>query len=277
MLKYFSFLVVVCLAVACNNPQNTTQENNTTTESNNTTEQTTTTPPPAEPAYPFTQSLEEAHHKADFLSHEAIQFDLVLEFGGKERFRGTITTTTNSLQGCLAMENGNKIYYDGDVVRYSPALEKPGSVRFAAYTWPYFFLFPYKLSDPGTQWQPYADGELNGTTYEPHQLTFKAGVGDDPEDWYIVYANPQQQLIDVAAYIVTAGSSREEAEKDPHAISYHAYQEVEGVPIATHWTFWSWRKEGGLTEELGKASLSNIKFVNPDADFFKAPEDFKTT
>jgi len=225
----------------------------------------------------FVASVEEAHHRAAFLAKKAIQFDIVLTFGGNERLNGTILTTTDSRQGIITYKNGQKVYYDEDKVYYSPEMENPKRIRFAAYTWPYFFLFPYKLSDPGTNWAAYESTTLNDKEYLSQKLSFDPGTGDDPEDWYIAYADKEKHLIDVAAYIVTAGGSTQaEAEVDPHAIQYKDYTMVDGVPIATNWTFWSWRKEGGLTKELGAATLSNIKFVDVDDKTFVTPDNFAT-
>lgn len=223
----------------------------------------------------FVASVEEAHQRATFLSKKAIQFDIVLTFGGNERLNGTILTTSDSRQGVITYKNGQKVYYDGDNVYYSPEMENPERIRFGAYTWPYFFLFPYKLSDPGTNWAAYESTSLNEKEYLSQKLTFDAGTGDDPGDWYIAYADKETHLIDVAAYIVTAGGSTQaEAEVDPHAIQYKDYTIVDGVPIATNWVFWAWRKEGGLTKELGAAALSNIKFVETDEKTFVAPDNF---
>lgn len=223
----------------------------------------------------FVARVEEAHQREAFLAKKAIQFDIVLSFGGTERLNGTITTTTDSRNGMITYKDGSIIYFNDDKVFYSPEMENPKRIRFSAYTWPYFFLFPYKLSDPGTNWSPYESNTLNDKEYFTQKLTFDAGTGDDPNDWYITYIDKQKHLIDVAAYIVTAGgSTQEEAEEDPHAIQYQNYTMVDGIPIAQNWIFWEWRKEGGLTKELGAATLSNIKFIKVGENAFVAPDNF---
>lgn len=262
-------LLLLAFLYACNDTPKHTKEATKT--------QKTTTITPATPANPFVAKVETAHQKAAFLAKNAIQFDIVISFGGKERLNGTITTSTNSSQGIIDYKDGRKIYYHNDKVYFSPEMDNAASIRFAAYTWSYFFLFPYKLSDPGTHWNAYDNKLLNGQEYNSQQLTFAPGTGDDPDDWYIAYANKESNLMEVAAYIVTAHGTKEEAEKDPHAIQYKDYTMVDGIPFAQNWIFWGWRKEQGLTEELGQASLSNIKFVELTEEDFKAPEHFKTT
>ena len=223
----------------------------------------------------LTEKIEEAHSKHDFLSNDVVQFDIVLEFGGTERLNGTMTLATNSTAGKIAYKNGKELYYDQDKVFASPQTENTGSARFAAYTWSYFFLFPYKLSDPGTNWSEVSEVNLNGDVYNSQKLTFGAGIGDAPDDWYIAYSDPHTHLLKVAAYIVTAGGTTvEEAEEDPHAISYHDYKDLNGVALARSWKFWEWRKDSGLTRQLGKAELSNFTFLKAENVDLSAPEDF---
>lgn len=223
----------------------------------------------------FVGQVEEAHKKEDFLAHQAISFSIDLKFGGKERLKGKLTLLTGSGKGLIEYEDGKKIYQVNEKVFYSPDFEQTKNIRFDAYTWSYFFLFPYKLSDEGTVWQDYENPGLNGHLYEAQKLMFESGTGDAPEDWYVVYADTNTHLIEVASYIVTAHKSKEEAEKDPHAIKYEDYVNVNGVPIATKWTFWGWDEKEGLTKQLGEGTLSDVKFVNPEKGFFHPPLDFK--
>ena len=224
----------------------------------------------------FNQKIEKAHQTKKFLSKEAIQFDLKLEFGGTEKMTAQFTMRTNSSQGVIAFANGAKIIVDSDKVFYSPTIPNEASVRFDAYTWGYFFLFPHKLSDPGTIWTSYVNKEKDSEKYFTKKLTFASGTGDAPDDWYVVYANATSNLIEKAAYIVTLQSGKEEAEKNPHAIQYKDYKEISGIQIATKWIFWGWKEDKGLTDELGHATLTNIQFVQVDPNYFKPGLNFKT-
>jgi hypothetical protein len=224
----------------------------------------------------FTERVEKAHLAKDFLAKEAIQFDLKLEFGGKERVNAKFTILTNSSKAVIEYKNGAKIIVDKDKVSYASTIPNEESVRFDAYTWSYFFLFPYKLTDPGTVWNTYSNKEKDSDNYLTEKLTFTSGTGDAPDDWYIVYADATTNLIEKAAYIVTVKSGKEEAEKNPHAIQYLEYTVIDGIPIATKWAFWGWQEGKGLTDEIGHATLTNIKFVKIDPDYFTPGIDFKT-
>jgi hypothetical protein len=222
----------------------------------------------------FIDLTEKAHEKQAFLTNEAIQFNLKLAFGGTERMDAKFTLLTNSSKGVIEYKNGTKIIFDENKIFHSAGIQNVESVRFDAYTWSYFFLFPYKASDSGTIWNLYENKEKDHENYLSEKLTFSAGTGDAPDDWYVVYANKETHLIEKAAYIVTYNGSKEEAEKNPHAIQYSDYKEVAGIPIATTWTFWTWKAGEGLKEELGNATISAIKFVAVDQNYFKPGADF---
>lgn len=223
------------------------------------------------------QQIEVAHQRADFLNQQAVQFKLRLYFGKAERLNGLLTLTTDSRKGRLELENGARIYYSDDKVYHSAGLEGSAATRFDAYTWAYFFLFPYKLSDEGTQWAERSIDALAGETYYRQKLTFSPGTGDAADDWYIVYTDTSTHRIEIAAYIVTASKSLAEASKDPHAIEYLNYKEVEGIPIAHNWRFWRWRENEGLSKQLGYAELSDFKFIRPKSDFFSLSPDLMET
>lgn len=224
----------------------------------------------------FTDKTEKAHQKELFSTKQAIQFDFNLEFGGKERMVSQITLLTNSNEGLIEYKEGAKIVFNKDKVFYSPNIPNEDAVRFDAYTWGYFFLFPYKLTDPGTIWNAYDNLEKDSANFLTEKLSFKSGTGDAPDDWYVVYADKTTNLLSKAAYIVTFKAGKEEAEKNPHAIQYLDYKEVDGVPIATKWIFWGWTEGTGLTEEIGHATLTNIKFITVTDDTFKTDATFKT-
>jgi len=227
------------------------------------------------PASTFATKIQEAHEKKEFLKKDVISFDLQLFFGGKERLNGKIKLATDGTKGRYSLKGGTELIFKHDSVLVSDNYSNQNRARFAAYTWSYFFLMPYKLNDPGTIWENYSDSLLNGTLYKTGKLTFEAGTGDAPDDWYIVYADPESMIMNTAAYIVTAGKSQEQAEKDPHAIQYSGYSEIDGIPIAHRWDFYAWRPKLGLNDTLGYAILENIHFDTFDELEINLDEGFK--
>ena len=222
----------------------------------------------------FVQKSTKAHNMSEFYRKEAISFDLNLIMGGTPRIQGKLTLLTNSSKGIFELSDGNTIIYNNGKVYHSPNIDKPEKVRFNAYTWSYFFLFPYKMADKGTVWSDFPTKKMSGTEYNVNKLTFEANTGDAPDDWYVVYTDKESNLVATAAYIVTFSKSQAEAEQNPHAISYSKYKEINNIPIATEWIFSNWNEAEGVLDTIGTGTLSNIKFVTPPASLFEPKTDF---
>jgi len=220
------------------------------------------------------QNIETAHQKEAFLQNEAITFDAVISFGGNEVFNANITITTLSDLAKITYQNGDEIYVNQQDIFVSPSLEKNPGVRFHAYTWTYFFLFPYKLNDSGTQWDYNFNTNETKTPFTTAKLSFEANTGDAPDDWYITYSDAKTNVLSHIAYIVTAGKTKAEAEADPHAIKYIDYTTIDGVPFAKKWEFYEWNLNDGLTNKLGSGEISNITFVKNFRSGFSIPKNY---
>lgn len=227
------------------------------------------------PAVTFAQSIENAHDKQAWKAKNAVSFDIELSFGGQQRFAAKITSLTNSTKVRIDKEDGSMLLYDGKKVYLSPADANDKGARFDMFTWQYFFAIPFKLTDPGTHWELLDSLQIDSTAYATGKLTFGQNTGDAPDDWYVIYQEPKTGLLHAAAYIVTLGKKKEKAEENPHAIVYKAYKKVDGIPLATKWTFHDWDKENGIGKQIGDATISNIQFSDAKDAFFTQPEDSK--
>ncbi len=235
------------------------------------TEETPTTPVDSS----FAGLIEQKHKKHDWYSHASLSCDFTLYFNDKLRTKGKLTMRTHAGMSKLELENGVSLYFDGqDAFVYPDSAEYPGArARFDVLTWPYFLAAPYKLKDPGAKLEPLANLNLNEQSYEAAKMIFTQAVGDTPEDWYILFRDPATQQLEALAYIVTFGKTLEEANADPHLIRYENYQEVEGIPLASRWTFWEWKEESGLGKQIGEAQLENFQFIDAEEEAdYKAPE-----
>lgn len=224
----------------------------------------------------FTNSIEEAHKKQAFLEKEMLQFDIQVAFGGNTILDAKVTQYTDGSKIRIDNKDNSFIVFDGDRVLMSPADADSGMARFHIFTWSYFLNLPYKLNDKGTIWSKVTNrawGEAQPFTSS--KLTFDNGVGDAPDDWYIIYKHPNTDILEGAAYIVTFGKEVAEAEKEPHAIKYDNFQYVADIPIATNWTFHMWEEAKGYGDKIGEATISNISFLNKNASLFQQPDSFQ--
>ena len=220
----------------------------------------------------FPEKIEQAHNKNKYSQKGAVTFDFLLYLRGKEHLIATYTALPDLSKIRMELDSA-VVVYDGDNVYQSPANAEIRGARFNLFTWPYFFAMPYKLTDPGTNWQPAEPDSILGRPFKTQKLTFDEGVGDTPDDWYIVFADPETYRMKAASYIVTFFQSKEKAEEDPHAIVYDNFNMIDNIPIATEWRVYIWREQSGLSEKIETAKLSNIRFVEHQPDLFIKPQN----
>ena len=226
---------------------------------------------PAEAAA-FAASIEAAHGKGPWAAAKALQARLSLTFGGRPALAGTILFRTNLAASRIELEDGTVAVFDGASAWVAPSSSKLERARFHLLTWPYFAALPMKLRDPGTHLRALGKRSLRGKPYEASRLTFDPGVGDTPDDWYVLYRDPSSGRLAAAAYIVTYGKEAAAASKEPHAITYEDYVPVGGAQVATTWKFWHWSEQGGITgQPIGGGKLSDLKFIEPAPDAFARP------
>jgi hypothetical protein len=217
-----------------------------------------------------------AHGVENWPKGYAVRADITVDFGTKRMIDGTLTATLDGSRVRLALKDGTVAVWDGADCWVSPVdtpLQKP---RFHVLTWSYFLLAPFKLNDAGTLLEPGRVRVIDGRPCSTARLTFDPGTGDAPDDWYLVYMDSGTGRLKAMAYIVTYGRSKEEAEREPHAIVFDDYATARGVQFATRWTFYRWSEARGIEgEPEGRATISNVKFVNPETDvtMFARPGD----
>lgn len=224
--------------------------------------------------HPFASPIERAHGHARWIDAEVFESGLTIRFGGQTLFDGTMTMTTDMGRVRLAASDGPVVVWDGTDAWVAPADAAIYEPRFQVLTWPYFLAVPMKLRDPGARLEPLGEQRLLDAPHDAARLTFDSGVGDTPDDWYIVYREAGSNRVKALAYIVTYGTALEKAEADPHAIVYDGFVEVDGVVIPTLWTFRMWSAELGIHgEPLGDAVLRDPRFLTSDPALFAPPPD----
>ncbi len=201
-----------------------------------------------------------------------LQARIRIEQGGKVTLEGTMTMEPASARARIDLKDGGTLVFDGTDAWVSPPELKLPQARFHLRTWPYFLCAPWKLGDPGVTMTPGPKRKLKGVECDTCKLTFAAGVGDTPDDWYVAYVDPQSHQLKALAYIVTYGSSAEKANTEPHVAVYEQLTDVDGFKVPSKLTFWNWNEEEGLVgESLGNASFESLQLVAADPEAFARP------
>lgn len=222
----------------------------------------------------FADNIEQAHGMKVWQKMKAVEADMVLKFGGNEALNCKLIYDMHTSKVRMELKDGTILVFDGEHAWVSPSESKMRMARFHLLTWSYFLAAPFKLRDPGTHLESSGPLPINNILSSTAKLTFDKGVGDAPDDWYIVYPQLETHQLAALAYIISYGKDVKEAEKQPHAIVFHEYKDIEGVKLSTFWTMHHWSKtEGPHGDPMGTVRLSNIKFIRPDKDRFTKPDD----
>jgi hypothetical protein len=256
MIKNLTILLILAIAlISCKS------ENKQEIDSNVTVDAATLTP-----EQELISSVEKAHHKKGYLDKEVLQFDIDLNFGGQDQLDATMYVSTDSKYIRIERTDGSVLLYDGEKVWLSPKEASQNGARFEIFTWSYFFNLPYKLSDDGVNLNQKVDGIT--------RMTFDAGTGDAPDDWYDLYINRDTNMLEYAGYIVTyGGTPADQAALNAHAIGYEAYQELDGIPIAHEWKFYNYNNGVDNSQVTGEATLTKMQFIKMDEQLFSKPAD----
>ena len=191
------------------------------------------------------------------------------------------------VDGATAVADAGKTYV-------SPPDAKLPRPRFQLYTWPYFAMAPFKLDDAGVKLSPMEPATTENPYDGPYaraKMTFAAGTGDAPDDWYVLYVDTEKHdvpyrgstpphVLKAMAYIVTYGKTLEQAEAEPHAIVYGEFIDVPGpdgeptgVRLSTSWSFRNWSPDKGMEDAVGSATITGLELIAPPPGAFDKPAD----
>ncbi len=226
-------------------------------------------------AQSLVEVIEQTHNRDGYYGHPAVQADVVLEWGGKPAFSGTMTFDAALGKARLDLTNGTTVVFDGERAWVSPADSPFERGRFHVLTWPYFLIAPFKLSDPGVTTEP--AGRVNvdeDTRRTAVKMSFAEGTGDAPDDIYWLMPDDDGRLA-ALGYIVTYSKPEEEAMKKPSLVLYDGFQTVDGVTFGTALTFYYWDPQKGHgADAKGVATFSDIRFLDAvEPGTFDKPAD----
>ncbi len=150
----------------------------------------------------------------------------------------------------------------------------PYDVRFWSLT-PYYFVgIPFVLADEGINLALLEPDTLAGNTYDLVKVTYQEGVGDAPDDYYVIYVSQEDNRVGAIRYIVSYPGYFPDGGHAPEKLmTYEGAQTVAGIILPERYrTFW-WKDEQ-RGEHITNIALSEVAF-RPDVgtDYFAAPAE----
>ena len=149
------------------------------------------------------------------------------------------------------------IGYDGPDVWLLQNQEEAfkGNARFYHNLMFYFCAMPFIVGDDGIQYEAVPPTELDGVMYPGIKISYNAGVGDSPDDEYIVYYDDATKQMTWLGYTVTY-RSQEKSDKWSF-IKYADWQEVNGLVLPKKLTWYN-VEEGKPTTERNDMLFTKV-------------------
>lgn len=152
-----------------------------------------------------------------------------LEFSMEKPDGYEITTTDLKERYALVEMPKHTIGFDGESVWITSKdnAKYEGNPKFYYNLMFYFYAMPFILADDGIV---YSDAEaltFEGKTYPGIKISYESGVGESPEDEYILYYDADTNKMAWLGYTVTFFTK--EKAKEWHFINYSEWQEVDGL------------------------------------------------
>ncbi|WP_194851643.1 DUF6503 family protein [Nonlabens antarcticus] len=150
--------------------------------------------------------------------------------------------------------DGEKIWLQQDSTYF-----KPERAEFYYNLMFYFYAMPFVLADDGITYTDVPALEMNGVSYPGIKVSYDAGIGNSPDDEYILYYDPSTKQMAWLSYTVTYGK---EGKSDKLSyINYNKWQEINGLLLPEELTWYN-VENGKPTEPSGPAR----KFTKVDID-----------
>ncbi|ALJ06442.1 hypothetical protein APS56_15445 [Pseudalgibacter alginicilyticus] len=211
----------------------------------------------------------DAHGGLDtWKSMKSLEFTMPKESGNE------ITTTNLQSRKSLIETPSHALGYNGKDVWLLNKEDKPykGKPKFYYNLMFYFYAMPFILADDGINYKEAEPLVFEGKTYPGIGISYDAGIGESPEDEYVLYYNPETFKMAWLGYTVTFFTN--EKAKELHFRRYSDWQDVNGLLLPK--TMVSYNYENNLpTTARGENEFINVKVSKekPEDALFDIPEE----
>lgn len=199
---------------------------------------------------------------------QTLKFKITKESGDE------VTTTDLYNRKSLITMPKHSIGFDGEQVwlQKKDTTSYKGNPKFYYNLMFYFYAMPFILADDGIIYEEANPLEFEGKSYPGIKISYQSGVGESPEDEYILYYDSETNKMTWLGYTVTFFTK--EKEKEFHFIKYSEWQNVNGLELPKTLTWYNYENNMPTTKrndlEFSEVRLTEMKMK---ASVFSKPED----
>lgn len=196
-----------------------------------------------------------------------------LKFTATQRQPNThYTVDLKSRKEVIEMDGKYKFGNDGEKVWITPARDSfpSKSPRFVKNLLFYFVAVPFVFADDGVNLEDQGMTKVDGRDYQMIKATFGEGIGDAPEDQYIMYVNPNTSRVHILTYSVTYFDKSRAT--NYNALMY-SWENVNGLLFPSKNTGYKW-VDGTLGDKRYEAPFANASYSKEKMEetMFDIPE-----
>ena len=176
-------------------------------------------------------------------SAPTVSFQDAFKFGGSDQAGISHVTVEQGPRRAYMDIPGTEISmaWDGEKA-WSQNWQGPFPPRFLALLNYHFLNLPWLAKDPGVHLGQPGTAKLwdDPTEYVTIKVTYGEGVGDTPEDYYVLYIHPETHRLVANEYIVTYRSILPEGVEatTPHILVYDEFATIDGLSVPTAYTIY---------------------------------------
>ena len=199
-----------------------------------------------------------------------------LKFTMKKPNGNEVTTTNLKNRKSLIEMPNHLIGFNGEDVwlKNKDTAAYKGNAKFYYNLMFYFYAMPFVLADDGIIYEDTNPLIFEGKTYPGIKISYETGIGESPEDEYILYYDSETHKMAWLSYTVTYFSK--EKSKEFRFIKYSNWQSVEGLLLPETLTWYNYENNLPTTKrndlQFSDVVLSKEK---PSDTLFKVTEGAK--
>ncbi|MDW3195559.1 MAG: hypothetical protein R8G66_24500 [Cytophagales bacterium] len=197
---------------------------------------------------------------------------------GTGQYRDTYETADywRSITRHQRVENTSVEYgWDGNQAWYAPDTATiPYNTRFWALTPYYFAGMPFLFADEGVNLALEAPADYDGKTYHIVRVTFGDGIGDAPDDFYVLYIDQETYRLSAIRYVVSyPGYFPDGGHTQEKLMTYEGEQKVRGITFPQKHRTFMWEADGSIGKYVTDITLSDLAFrPETEQSYFDIPQ-----